>query len=255
MHKELRELWKKAFGDSDAFLDIFQSTAFSKDRCQYLTEDGHIVSALYWFDCTLEDKKIAYIYAVATDEKYRGKGLCHKLMEQTHKHLKELGYIGAILSPATDDLIRFYEKMGYEICTYVDEITFDEDTLVACDNNFSSKTEVLSLRKISKKEFSELRQDFLPENALLQEHENLDFLETQADFYIGNGFLLTSRKEKDKLMGLEFLGDTTLLPSILQSLNCTHGTIRTVGNSKPLGMYYPLTEDSLKPSYLGFIFD
>ena len=30
----LRELWKKAFGDTDEFLDLFFSTAYSPDRCR-----------------------------------------------------------------------------------------------------------------------------------------------------------------------------------------------------------------------------
>ena len=247
MHKELRELWKHAFGDSDDFLDIFQKTAFSEDRCQYITLDDHIVSALYWFNCTLEDKKIAYIYAVATHENYRGKGLCHKLMAQTHTYLKEHGYEGAILSPATDDLIRFYENIGYKVCTYVDEITFDEEII--------EKSETLAVQKILKEEFASLRKKLLPANALIQENENLNFLETQASFYSGNDFLLTARIEENRLIGIEFLGDTSLLPNIIKSLNCTTGIIRTVGNTKPLGMYYPLSDNSLKPNYLGFIYD
>lgn len=247
MHKELRELWKNAFDDSDDFLDIFQKTAFSEDRCQYITLDNHIASALYWFDCTLEDKKIAYIYAVATHEKHRGKGLCHKLMEQTHTYLKEQGYEGAILSPATDDLIHFYERIGYEVCTYVDELRFDEESI--------QPSEAISLQKISKEEFASLRKNLLPSNALIQENENLDFLETQASFYKGTDFLLTARKEGTTLNGIEFLGDCSLLPNIIKSFNCTTGIIRTIGNTKPLGMYYSLTNNSIKPNYLGFIFD
>lgn len=249
MHKELRELWKNAFGDSDAFLDIFQNTAFSKDRCQYLTEDGHIVSALYWFDCTLEKKKIAYIYAVATDENHRGKGLCHKLMEQTHNHLKDQGYEGAILSPATDDLIRFYEKIGYEICTYYKELYFTE-------NNLSSfTTQKLALHKIDKSEFAKLRRDYLPKNAVIQENENLDFLETQVEFYAGKNVLLAAQISNQHLNGIEFLGDETLIPSIIKSLSCYSGSLRTFGIEKANGMYYSLTESKQTPCYLGFIFD
>lgn len=249
MHKELRELWKNAFGDSDAFLDIFQNTAFSKDRCQYLTEDGHIVSALYWFDCTLEKKKIAYIYAVATDENHRGKGLCHKLMEQTHNHLKDQGYEGAILSPATDDLIRFYEKIGYEICTYYKELYFTE-------NNLSSfTTQKLALHKIDKSEFAKLRRDYLPKNAVIQENENLDFLETQVEFYAGKNVLLAAQISNQHLNGIEFLGDETLIPSIIKSLSCCSGSLRTFGIEKANGMYYSLTESKQTPCYLGFIFD
>ena len=113
---ELRQLWKKTFGDSDAFLDIFFDTAFSTKRCMCVTCKDSVAAALYWFDCTFSNQKIAYIYAVATAKEFRGQGLCHSLMEHTHSHLKEQGYAGTILSPAEKTLFDFYEKMGYQTC-------------------------------------------------------------------------------------------------------------------------------------------
>ena len=89
----LRLLWKEAFGDSDAFLDGFFRTGFDAARCR-CTED--VAAALYWFDCTWKGKKLAYVYAVATAEASRCRGLCRMLMEDTHRHLETLGYAGAI---------------------------------------------------------------------------------------------------------------------------------------------------------------
>ena len=123
MITKLKKLWKQAFGDSDAFIDTFFELAYSPDRCQYLTETGQLVSMLYWFDCTFKGKKIAYIYAVATHEAYRGKGLCRRLMETTHQRLKTQGYAGAILVPANEALFRLYEKLGYRTCCYVNQTT------------------------------------------------------------------------------------------------------------------------------------
>ena len=48
---QLRGLWKEAFGDTDAFLDIFFHRAFSRNRCRCVTLNGQVVAALYWFDC------------------------------------------------------------------------------------------------------------------------------------------------------------------------------------------------------------
>ena len=63
----LRRLWKQAFRDSDAFLDSFFSVGYSCDRCRQLSLDGQLAAALYWFDCSLAGKPVAYVYAVATD--------------------------------------------------------------------------------------------------------------------------------------------------------------------------------------------
>ena len=78
--EDLRTLWKEAFGDEDAFLDIFYTHGFQFDRCRCITENGKVVAALYWFDCILSGRPVAYLYAVATDKHHRGKGLCRTLL-------------------------------------------------------------------------------------------------------------------------------------------------------------------------------
>ncbi len=247
--QELRHLWQNTFGDSDAFLDTFFDTAFSFDRCLCASHNDSIVAALYWFDCTFSNQKIAYIYAVATAKEFRGQGICHSLMTHTHSHLKKHGYVGAILSPAEKTLFDFYEKMGYKTCAYMNELEFSEDTIYA----FEEKN--IALKKICKEEFTKLRPSFLPKHAVLQENENLDFLETHAEFYTGNGFLLTAQKYGEHLQGIEFLGDISAIPSILQTLYCSSERFRTMGTDKPFGMYYPFIENASHPSYIGFIFD
>lgn len=265
---ELRKLWKDTFGDTDAFLDMFFQTAFSSHRCLLAKLEDSVVAALYWFDCAFANQKIAYIYAVATAEAFRGQGICHKLMEHTHLHLKKEGYAGAILSPAEESLFPFYKKMGYKTCAYVNELHYNS-SLIFDTNNFeltaaSTEHMELGLRQISKTEFAKLRRTFLPETAVIQEHENLDFLEQQASFYAGNGFLLTAYRDEVKdafstphthLYGIEFLGDKNLIPCILHTLSCASATVRTIGTEKPFGMYYSFTETTTYPTYLGFVFD
>ncbi|MBR2045016.1 MAG: GNAT family N-acetyltransferase [Agathobacter sp.] len=246
---ELRQLWKETFGDSDEFLDTFQATAFSLNRCRCVVINDMVVAALYWFNCEFQGSPIAYIYAVATAREYRGQGICHALMKNTHIHLKELGYTGAILSPASKSLFDFYEKMGYKTCAYNDELIFKENSLYSFEKND------ITIRKIDKNEFAKLRQGFLPKDAVLQENENLDFLETQAEFFAGKNFLLTAKKNDFHLQGIEFLGDTSIIPAILQVLHCTSGNFRTVGKSNPFGMYYSFTDITKSPSYIGFVFD
>ena len=106
---QLRTLWKQAFGDTDAFLDGFFATGFDRRRCRCVTWNDRVAAALYWFDCHWEGKKLAYIYAVATDEAFRGKGFCRNLMEDTHTHLEKLGYRGAVLVPGSLELFGMYE--------------------------------------------------------------------------------------------------------------------------------------------------
>ena len=240
----LRTLWKEAFGDTDAFLDVFFSTAFSADRCRYITIDGNVAAALYWFDCLYMDKPIAYIYAVATAKAYRGQGMCHKLMADTHQYLAECGYEGALLVPGNKKLFQLYENIGYQTCSSI--IKFDVESV----------PEFMSLQRIDKEEYARLRRRFLPSGGVIQEHENLDFLETQADFYAGPDFLLTACADVDSFLGVEFLGNTSDAPKILYSLGYDKGAFRAPGNEVPFAMYYPLGNSELPaPSYFGLAFD
>ena len=247
--QKLRNLWKEAFGDNDAFLDIFERTAFHPKRCRCVTIDNEVVAALYWFDCEFENQPIAYIYAVATASAHQGKGLCHALMQDTHAHLLASGYAGAILVPGSKALFRFYEKMGYQTATYIEEITYNDSML----HTFEPKS--ITLRSIDKTEYAALRRRYLPEHAVIQEKENLEFLETQAEFYTGDDFLLACHKHEDMLQGIELLGNTAVIPAILLSLDYKEGHFRVPGNETPFGMYYNFKENTSTPSYFGFAFD
>ncbi len=240
----LRQLWKEAFGDTDAFLDMFFSKAFAQHRCRCITENNIAVAALYIFDCQWHSKKIAYIYAVATAKSHRGKGLCHLLMNDTHNLLKAMGYAGAILVPGSDSLFKFYETMGYKTCSYI------------CEYTCETADKTLPLKEITKEEFCSLRKKYLPENSVLQENENLDFLGAYSQFYAGEDFILTAFKDNGKLICAEILGNTENSTKILATLNCTVGTFRTKGDSRPFAMHLSFEDSSpTAPSYFGFAFD
>lgn len=240
---DLRSLWKEAFGDTDAFLDLFFSTAFSVQRCRCISVDDKVVAALYWFDCFHEGKKLAYIYAVATRLSYRGKGMCNALMKDTHSYLKLHGYEGAILVPGSDRLFQFYDKIGYQICSHIREFS--------CTAN----TPKLSLCPVNQLEYAQLRTQYLPAGSVIQEEENLIFLEAQARFYVGEDFLLVASSRENHLFGLELLGNISAAPQILGTLGYKKGTFRVPGNERPFAMYYPLTETGTAPKYFAFAFD
>lgn len=244
---ELRSLWKEAFGDTEDFLDDFWQTAFDANRCRCVVKDGEVVAALYWFDCLCMENRIAYVYAVATAKAYRGRGISHSLMEDTHQHLAKLGYEGAILVPGSEELFRFYEGMGYRVCSTIHEFS--------CNAAIDGGRDV-SLRRIDKTEYARLRRQMMPSGGVVQENENLDFLQTQAQFYTGSGFLLAARKEADRLIGVELLGDVEIAPGIVKALGCAQGLFCTPGEGKSFAVYLSFEESAFfKPAYFGLAFD
>lgn len=240
--KPLRHLWKQAFGDPDGFLDSFFSTGFSPDRCRQLTLEDSLAAALYWFDCTWEGKPIAYLYAVATDPAYRGRGLCRALMEDTHRHLQSLGYQGSLLVPGSHGLFQMYEKLGYRTCGYIREF--------AC-----KAAAPAPLRSIDAAEYTALRRMFLPAGGVEQEGALLTFLQTQVSFYAGRDFLLCASLDDSTLIVPELLGNASAAPGITAALGAQQGRFRTLGTEKPFAMYRPLTTTTGSPTYFALALD
>ncbi len=239
----LRRIWQQAFGDSDDALDAFFSVGFSPDRYNCILEDGIPVSALYWFDCSLNGHKFAYLYAIATAKAHRGKGHFHRLMEDTHNVLKSRGYSGAVLSPADEGLFVLYARVGYRTAATITEITCD-----AADAP-------VPLSQIDARQYEILRQNYLPHGGLVQADITLDFYATYGKFYAGTDFLLACAQQDGVLYAQEILGNTKACPGILCALNAPKGIFRTPGSEKKFAMYYPLREDCSTPGYLGFDLD
>lgn len=244
----LRGLWREAFGDTEEFLDAFESTAFHRERCRCVVSDKDVAAALYWFECMYREKPVAYLYAVATAKAYRGRGICHALMEDTHRHLAEAGYEGAVVVPGSPELFGLYEGMGYGVCSTVREFS--------CAASPEKSMLQGMIRRIDKAEYARLRREMLPEGGVIQEGENLEFLQTQARFYTAPGFLMAARREGRRLCGTELLGDGMMASEIVSALGCARGTFRVPGEGRPFAMYRPLKENTFPaPTYFGLAFD
>ena len=241
----LRALWKEAFGDGDAFLDGFFKTAFSTHRASIARIGSDIVGMLYWFDCEARGERCAYIYAVATAKAQRGQGVCGALMEDTHRLLRDSGYSGAVLVPGSAELFRFYDKLGYKICSLIDEIAV------------TAGMAPIPIHEIDKEEYARLRRKFLPAGGVVQEMENLDFLKVYARFYAGDGFVLAGYKNADTFTGIELLGNTNRdhCAAITRALGAKAAHIRVPGDRRPFAMHYPLSKESCAPKYFGLAFD
>lgn len=238
---QLRKLWNEAFGDADAFLDTFFDTAFDPLRCRCVTENGQVAAALYWLDCTCRGQRIAYIYAVATGKAHRGKGLCRRLMADTHALFKTACYAGSVLVPGEPELFAMYEKMGYRVCASITEIS--------CEAGETGTP----LMDTGPAEYAMLRRGLLPEGGVIQEKENLVFLEKLGRFYTGKGICLWAATLDGTVTG-ELLGDVSKAPAIVKTLNAKRGVFRTPGRDRAFAMYRPIS-DAPAPSYFGFAFD
>lgn len=240
---QLRSLWKEAFGDTDAFLDVFFSTAYDPRRCRCITEDNQVLAALYWFDVTCNGQKQAYVYAVATAKAARGRGLCRTLMDDTAALLAAEGYHGILLVPQDEGLRGMYGKMGYQNAT-----TLSESVCAAGKSP-------LSVTELTPEDYALRRTALLPPFGVIQEGENLIFLSSLARFYAAPGLLAAVSRETEHLRILEYLGDPASAPDFVTALGAREATLRFPGNDLPFAMHLPLASNCVKPAYFAFCFD
>lgn len=184
---QLRQLWKACFGDTDSFLDLFFSAAYAPERSLVVLQGNTLCGGAYWFDCSMENKRLAYVYAVAISPARQGKGLGTALMDAIHTRLRALGYDGILLVPGDEGLRRYYERFGYRTCSF-------------------RQREVClpPLSPVSPEQYAVLRRKLLPRNGVIQEGENLVFLSALADFYRAGTAIAALSKEDGSC--LEVLG-------------------------------------------------
>ena len=236
----LTKLWQQGFGDTTAYIDAFFETAYGPERSRVAVMDDEIAGMHFWFDCELAGEKYAYLYAVATDNRFRGQGIATALMEEGEALLRDQGYAGVFLSPGSESLFRFYEKRGYETVGFR-----SEERIMA--------GEPIPLREVGEKEYASLRRNLLPENGVRQEGENLRFLHRFCRFYAGEGFCAAVYQGEEFLP--EYLGEQDMLPGLLGALGLDEASVRSPGNDTPCVMGKWFSPADKSRVYLGFVYD
>ena len=113
----LSRLWKQAFGDTDEEIARFFREAYPH-ASGFAARDGETLVGMCFalpqqLACGEDTCSAAYLYAVATDEHWRGQGVCRTLLAFAEKELKKRGTDCLMLVPADEGLAAMYEKLGF----------------------------------------------------------------------------------------------------------------------------------------------
>ncbi|MDD6572502.1 MAG: GNAT family N-acetyltransferase [Thermoflexaceae bacterium] len=125
----LKKLWKEAFSE-EAFAGIFYDMIFysgMSEEVKILVDrqvnngkesESEIISMLHYIPCCYENGNTkcngAYLYALATDRRYRGRGIMGEMIEYAKQMADEQKKDFLYLIPAEDSLYGYYEKFGFE---------------------------------------------------------------------------------------------------------------------------------------------
>lgn len=113
----LQALWKAAFGDEDSYIQHFFAHRFIPAQTLTLREDGQIASVVYLLNGAMQTAAgqfpAYYLYAAATADSHRRRGLMGTLLQAAADFAKEEGIACIALYPATEALQSYYARHGY----------------------------------------------------------------------------------------------------------------------------------------------
>ena len=110
---DMRQMWHDIFGDEYHEIDSF--LVRHDDATPFIyKEDGRVVSMLYVVPLQMWEERVAYIYAVATQPEYRGRGIASKLLGEALRCAEQSGEFDcAALIPSSTESKRLYERLGF----------------------------------------------------------------------------------------------------------------------------------------------
>ena len=179
--EEIKRLWHTVFGDSKE--DIGDYLAKYLDCVLLYRKDRRVVGMLSMLSVSLKEKKGRYIYAVATDEDARGKGISTKLLEYANRYIKENGECFSLLVPAQASLFEFYGKRGYKPVYSVRQIEHEKEGFGSSD---------LEVKKISPEKLFLMRRRYFADRNFVE--WSVDELEYIWRMYNGGFFEIKGKK-------------------------------------------------------------
>lgn len=113
----LKALWAEVFGDKKEFIDSFFEHVFHREETLCFEEQGMVRAMLYRIPCVIkrgnESRKGYYFYALATEKRFRGRGIMGKMLAHAMEEIRREEGAIAFLIPAEDELKKYYEKFGF----------------------------------------------------------------------------------------------------------------------------------------------
>lgn len=161
---QLKELWIKAFGDSEHYIDMFYQKFCEISKVLVVDEDGELNSManiITGMEYKLPDGAkipLGYVYALGTNPYIQGKGYARQLLAYADKFLQEQGYKCMVLVPSSPSLHRFFDNLGMSEC-------FASRKLEIMSTSLADPVEGDSITPVLPCEYNQIRETYLKEMA------------------------------------------------------------------------------------------
>jgi GNAT superfamily N-acetyltransferase len=132
---QLLQLWREAFGDSEAETLFYFHHRHRHEHMLVMEADGRITGMLSLLPITLmcasREHQARYVFAVATQQEFRGRGVSTALLNAAHEVIHEEGGVASILVPASEGLFTFYNKRGYQTAFFADQARLSAEEIAS----------------------------------------------------------------------------------------------------------------------------
>lgn len=226
LYTACRALYESAFGsDPKAWNDaLFRHVM--PDHLRVISEGDRPLSMLFSIPYPIKTAQgmieARYLYAVATDPAYRGKGLARQLLQSVAGE----GY-PVFLRPSSEGLFSFYQKAG-----------FSPISPMHTEVGTAANGEVAALRQLSAEEYLGARAAFLsePYAAPTPPFLSLGFSLGGA-VMLENEFVAFYERHGDLVWFKEWLGNREFAPRVAAFLGAAQYKLRTPDmGGKPFGV-------------------
>lgn len=252
----LKAIWQEAFCDTQAEIDAFFDTLYPAATGFCAEEDGEVLSMLFALPQTIvkgeKQIKSAYLYAIATRAAHRGKGLCRAVMAYAEKELRKRYVEALLLSPASEELARFYAAQGYT------RQGGARTVLTAC-RSVSGQATVIGVQ-----DYAGLRETLLWDTAHVRyDRAQLEYaLDGSQCYCLMNGFdmgcaMAKARGEEGAALVREILPSGNVLPALAEKLGTGEFALEqslgeTQGQTRCMLKWLDRPYPEFEPVYMGF---
>lgn len=249
LYNQSFELHLNTFPEDDAEFTAQLFDTFFAESCFYKYLNGKIVSQLFVLNSVVNGLDAGYIYAAATDEKYRRQGFMKELIEKVKLYYNQL-----TLKPATNELYNYYAKFGFKELFYCSTVNIDADSSLAFQ---SQKIEDIETFKRIRNQLLTTPGQLLCDDALkLVINNYLVFTDCTAQ----PSFLAICRKESDRLVINELIVDGDfhkVIAGLAAYLECKTATayMFNTNSTGKFGMLYNKTDNISTKLFMGIALD
>ena len=136
----IKRLWMAAFADSEAATDFYFDNRMPRekllDNLLVDTKGGELRGMLSMLPIELvsggKSYAARYFFAIATDERFRRRGISTRLIEEAERETLARGGHASLLVPASDALFDFYGKRGFDSFFYYLPVRYEGENIGGC---------------------------------------------------------------------------------------------------------------------------